>query len=73
MTEWEKTSVSFGGEEGVWIRCAIKQLMEKYCEKNKNLYLVFMDLEKAYYRVGIRAIWKMYAGDGVLGRAVEVL
>ena len=30
------------------------EMMEKYCEKNKSVYLAFLDLEKAYYRVDRR-------------------
>ena len=48
--------------------------MEKYCEKNKYVYLAFLDLEKAYYRVDRRTMWRvlqMYAGDGVHGRAAK--
>ena len=28
---------------------AVKQMMEKYCEKNKCAYFAILDLEKAYY------------------------
>ena len=36
-----------GEEEGVDQVFAVKQLMEeKYCERNKCVYLAFMDLEK---------------------------
>ena len=29
--------------------CEVKQMMEKYCEKSKCVYLAFMDQQKAYY------------------------
>ena len=38
----------------------------------KCVYMAFVDLEKAYYRVDRKARWQVlqiYAGNGVLGRA----
>ena len=46
--------------------CTIKLLL--------SVYLAFMDLGKAYYRVDRNAVWQMlqmYAGEGMLGGAVK--
>ena len=46
----------------------------KYTEKNKCVYLTFMDLEKAFNGVNRKAMWQvlqMHARDEVPGRAVK--
>ena len=35
----------------------LRQLQEKYLGKRNNLYLAFVDLEKAFYRVPRRVVW----------------
>ena len=39
------------------VRC----LSEKYLEKHKDIYVAFMDLEKAYDRVDREALWQLFA------------
>ena len=49
----------------------LKQLSEKFLNKNKNLYVAYMDLEKAYDRIDRDALWnvlRMYGvGGNILG------
>ena len=47
---------------------AVKNLCEKYLEKEKELYIAFMDLEKAYDRVDREALWKVLQIYGVGGK-----
>ena len=35
----------------------VRQLQEKYLAANKRLYMAFVDLEKAFYRVPWKVIW----------------
>ena len=43
----------------------LKQLNEKYTDGGKELYMAFIDLEKAYDRVDRRALWKVMELYGV--------
>ena len=36
----------------------MKQLCEKYLGVNKDIYMAFMDLEKAYNRIDRDALWQ---------------
>ena len=36
----------------------MKQMSEKFCGKNKSLFVVYMDLEKAYDRIDRDAMWR---------------
>ena len=50
-------------------------MIEKYCEKNKCVYLAFIDLEKEYYRVDSIAmgqVLEIYPGDGDLRSVVKI-
>ena len=54
---------------------ALKNVCEKYLEKNRCVYMAFMDLEKAYDRVEREALWKvlnMYGVERKLVRAVKI-
>ena len=45
----------------------LKQLVEKYREKRKDLYFVFVDPEKAYDKVGREELWRVINKCGVDG------
>ena len=54
----------------------MKQMNEKFVNKNKCLYVVYMDLEKLYDRVNGDAMWcilGMYGINGQLLKAVQSL
>ena len=54
----------------------MKQMSEKFVDKNKSLYVAYMDLEKAYDRVDREAMWRvlsMYGINGQLLKAVQSL
>ena len=44
---------------------AVRQLTEKYREGRNNLYMIFIDLEKAYDRVPREEIWRCLRAKGV--------
>jgi len=50
---------------------AVKQVCEKVLEKGKNVYLGFMDLEKAYDRVNREALWQVLRMYGVRGKLLN--
>ena len=43
-----------GTTDAIFIK---RQLIEKYEVAGRNLYMVFLDLEKAFARVSIKKIW----------------
>ena len=54
----------------------VKQIVEKTIEKNKNTYMAFVDLEKAYDNMSREKLWKMldkYGINGMLLRAIQAL
>ena len=54
----------------------MKQMSEKFVDKNKSLYVAYMDLEKVYDRVDREAMWHvlgMYGINGQLLKAVQSL
>ena len=49
------------------LRTILKQIGEKGCEKKQRVYVSFMNLEKAYDRINMEALWqvlKMYDVNG---------
>jgi ribosomal protein L20A (L18A) len=49
----------------------IRRLTEKYRERQRNLHMAFIDLEKAYDRVPRRLIWNTLGVKGVSGRYIR--
>ncbi len=59
MRVWLTNKEVFGRVEDVWTKFfAIKILVEKCLEKDRKLFVVFMDLEKAYDRVDRKGLWE---------------
>ena len=52
---------------------ALKNVCEKYLDKQRDLYVAFMDLEKAYDRVDREALWKVLRIYGVGGKLLEAV
>ena len=46
----------------------IRQLTEKYLEKDKKMYAAFIDMEKAYDKVWRTDLWVVLKGYGVRGK-----
>ena len=70
-TTWEMNNVALGGVGGVPTRFfSMRIIVEEYMEKSKNLYVVFMDLEKMYDRGlegnvgGHETIWSALSPGG---------
>ena len=52
---------------------ALKMLIEKKLEKQKKLYVGFMDLEKAYDRVNREQLWRVLQEYGVRGNMLRAV
>uniref|UniRef100_A0A1S3ZQJ6 Reverse transcriptase domain-containing protein n=2 Tax=Nicotiana TaxID=4085 RepID=A0A1S3ZQJ6_TOBAC len=65
-----------GGEEGRSTTEAIhlvRRLVKQYRERNKNLHMVFMDLEKAYDKVLRGVLWRCMEASGVPVAYIRVI
>ena len=51
----------------------IRQAMERYREKKKDLHMVFIDLEKAYDKIQINIIWWVLDKHKVLTKYVGLI
>jgi len=66
-----------------WVLCLVKdtidaifiirQMMEKYEAAGRNLFMVFVDLEKAFDLVPREIIWWSLSRKGVLEREIKVI
>ena len=52
---------------------ALRMLMEKYREGQKELHCVFVDLEKAYERVPREELWHCMRKSGVVEKYVRIV
>lgn len=52
---------------------ALRQLLEKYGEKQRELHLIFIDLEKAYDRVPRQEVWASMRRKGASEKYVRVI
>ena len=52
---------------------SLRQLMEKYWAKRKNLHMVFIDLEKVYDRVPRDLIWWVLTKKNVPRGYIEII
>ena len=52
---------------------ALRQVMEKYLEKQRGLYLAFIDLEKAYDRVPRGEVWRSMRLKGASEKYVRIV
>ena len=51
----------------------LRQMMEKYAEKQRGLFLAFIDLEKAYDRVPRSEVWRSMRLKGVTEKYVRIV
>ena len=51
----------------------LKNLIEKSLERNKKLYIGYMDLEKAYDRIDREGLWECHRMYGIGGRLLEAV
>ena len=52
---------------------SLRQLMKKYRAKRKNLHMVFINLEKAYYRLPRDLIWRVLNQMNVPRGYIEII
>ena len=61
------------GKSTADVMFALRVLMEKYREGQKELHCVFLDLEKAYDRVSREELWCCMRKSGVAEKYVRVV
>ena len=52
---------------------ALRMLMEKYREGQRELHCVFVDLEKAYDRVALEELWYCMRKSGIVEKYVQLV
>ena len=52
---------------------SLNQIQEKCKEQNLDIYMVFIDLTKAYDTVNRRMLWKILAKLGIPGKVVKII
>ena len=52
---------------------ALRMLMEKYREGQRELHCVFVDLEKAYNRVARKELWYCMRKSGIVEKYVQLV
>ena len=52
---------------------ALRRMIEKYCEKGRNLHCIFIDLEKAYDRVPREEVWYCLREKGVSEYLIDIV
>ena len=53
------------------LRTVVRQLVEKYLEKVKKMFAVFIDLEQAYDKVWREDLWRALREYGIGGRLLR--
>lgn len=51
----------------------VKQIMEKYKEYNKNLYMAFIDYSKAFDSISHKAIWESLENQGIPSKYINII
>ena len=59
-----------GAVDGIF---SLRQVVEKFREKQKTLHMVFIDLEKAYDRVPRQEVWRCLREKGVTEKYVKMI
>jgi len=52
---------------------ASRQIQEKCWEQNQNLFLIFVDLTKAFYPVNREGLWRILSHVGVLSKLINII